>query len=147
MSTGYDATPERGKMAALALHLLGSTSEWDNPLLWAHYAVRHFGICIGFRTELDVFQLAEDVSYTSELPVILRPQDDRGAMLEKAFSPNRIAGHTRTSGASSNASLRARPTERVQLTRAVAAYMTAEGASFRLIVRVLAEPSQRRGES
>lgn len=65
--------------------MLCLTEEWDEPLFWGHYAAKHTGICIAFRTDRDVFQFAEDIVYQNELPVILRPQDDPKTMLNKTF--------------------------------------------------------------
>jgi hypothetical protein len=65
--------------------LMCLTQSWDEPLFWAHYAAKHSGICIGFRTDRDVFQLATKVNYQTDLPVIMRPQDDLDQMVSKTF--------------------------------------------------------------
>lgn len=65
--------------------ILCLSSEWDNILLWSHYANHHKGICIGFRTAIDVFQLAHKDNYDDALPIICRPDDDLDTMIIKTF--------------------------------------------------------------
>lgn len=36
--------------------VLCMTSSWNNPLMWAHYADRHHGACIGFEVDISRFQ-------------------------------------------------------------------------------------------
>jgi hypothetical protein len=36
---------------------------WDNPMMWAHYADKHTGICLGFEVE---DKLVSTVDYTDE---------------------------------------------------------------------------------
>lgn len=72
-------------------HLLDSTgllclgSEWTNMLLWSHYANHHRGFCIGFHSNIDVFQVAFPVHYGDNFPIIVRPHDDDDATLRKSF--------------------------------------------------------------
>ena len=40
--------------------LLCLTETWQNPVMWAHYAERHYGMCLGFDVQDD---LAEEVTY------------------------------------------------------------------------------------
>jgi hypothetical protein len=68
-----------------AVGILCLTTKWDDILMWSHYGDHHKGICVGFRTDKDAFQLAHDVTYTADLPVIRRPSDDHDAVLRKAF--------------------------------------------------------------
>ena len=42
----------------------------DNILMWSHYADRHEGFCLEFRTEFEPFTKARPVTYLSGLPVI-----------------------------------------------------------------------------
>jgi hypothetical protein len=65
--------------------ILCLTEEWDQPLFWGHYGAKHTGICIGFRTDRDVFQIATKVIYQPDLPVILRPHDSNDEMVRKAL--------------------------------------------------------------
>jgi hypothetical protein len=65
--------------------ILSLAERWDNMLLWAHYGKMHRGICIGFRTGIDVFQEARRVLYSDDQPVILRPSDDDVTIVNKAF--------------------------------------------------------------
>ncbi len=42
---------------------------WSNPLLWSHYADKHYGICLGFEVDDDI---VEDIKYRkSKLPYSL----------------------------------------------------------------------------
>lgn len=65
--------------------ILSLASCWENQLMWAHYAKHHKGICIGFKSDVDFFATALKVKYSSELPIILRPNDDGDTVLEKTF--------------------------------------------------------------
>ncbi|MED5594538.1 DUF2971 domain-containing protein [Janthinobacterium sp. P210006] len=65
--------------------ILSLASSWDNILLWSHYAKHHTGICIGFNRTKDVFRTAQKVSYYSDFPIIMRPQDSPDTILEKTF--------------------------------------------------------------
>jgi hypothetical protein len=38
------------------------SSDWNNMLLWSHYSSMHTGICVGFRSDMDVFRLAFPVN-------------------------------------------------------------------------------------
>lgn len=40
--------------------LLCFTKTWQNPVMWAHYGDRHYGLCLGFDIQDD---LAEEVKY------------------------------------------------------------------------------------
>lgn len=65
--------------------ILCMSEAWDNPILWAHYANKHAGICVGFHGDHDVFRLSEPVTYSAGRPVIERPSDSTDEMLKKAF--------------------------------------------------------------
>lgn len=65
--------------------ILSLASSWKNILLWSHYANQHKGICIGFDSEIDIFLAAQKVIYSSEFPIIMRPDDSPTVMLEKTF--------------------------------------------------------------
>lgn len=65
--------------------ILSLASSWNNILLWSHYAMQHKGICVGFDSKKDVFMSAQEVSYRSEFPIIIRPGDSPSMMLEKTF--------------------------------------------------------------
>jgi hypothetical protein len=60
-------------------------TEWNNSLMWSHYADHHKGICVGFHSNIDVFKIAFPVAYQDEFPVILRPEDDTDTMFNKGF--------------------------------------------------------------
>jgi hypothetical protein len=49
--------------------LLCMCQEWRNPLLWAHYADKHRGICLGFDSQFEFFP----VTYTAERPHMPMP--------------------------------------------------------------------------
>jgi hypothetical protein len=57
----------------------------DEPLLWAHYANGHRGVCIEFDANIGFFQAAQRVSYTNQAPVINRLQDGSSIILEKSM--------------------------------------------------------------
>lgn len=65
--------------------ILSLASSWKNILLWSHYANQHKGICIGFDSEKDIFLGAQKVIYSSDFPIIIRPDDSDITMLEKTF--------------------------------------------------------------
>lgn len=50
--------------------------DWDEPLMWSHYAKSRQGIAVGFHSDVDIFQLAHPVIYTDKLPQILIPEDE-----------------------------------------------------------------------
>lgn len=68
-----------------SIGILCLTPNWDNQLLWAHYGAHHNGICIGFKSDIDFFRTAQQVSYQEKLPIIVRPDDDPNSVLEKAL--------------------------------------------------------------
>jgi len=56
--------------------LLCFSRNWDNLLLWSHYAASHAGICLGFDIPDDVFVAnAIDVRYQPNLLKIRDPKD------------------------------------------------------------------------
>ncbi|MDO8342658.1 MAG: DUF2971 domain-containing protein [Cellvibrio sp.] len=57
----------------------------DSILMWSHYANEHKGICIGFDTGKSMFQLAWQVKYQEEFPIILRPKDNEEILLNKSL--------------------------------------------------------------
>lgn len=65
--------------------ILCLTTRWDNALMWSHYAADHTGICIGFRSNVGIFQAANPVAYSQTFPVIDRPGDDETEMFRKTF--------------------------------------------------------------
>lgn len=68
-----------------SIGILCLTEEWDEPLFWGHYAQKHQGLCIGYRTDRDVFQGAHQVVYNTARPIIRRPQDTKEDMFRKTF--------------------------------------------------------------
>lgn len=65
--------------------ILSLATSWENPLLWAHYAKHHKGICIGFHSNIGIFRLAHKINYEEKMPILLRPQDTPQQMLDKTF--------------------------------------------------------------
>lgn len=57
----------------------------DSILMWSHYANEHKGICIGFDTGKSMFQLAWQVKYQEEFPIIQRPKDSEEILLNKSL--------------------------------------------------------------
>ncbi|MBO4121101.1 DUF2971 domain-containing protein [Cupriavidus gilardii] len=51
-------------------------SRRDHPLMWSHYANSHRGICIEFGTKTGLFQVANKVIYSEEMPVYDLTSDD-----------------------------------------------------------------------
>ena len=49
--------------------LLCMCREWRSPLLWAHYADKHKGVCLGFETAVEFFP----VTYVAERPHMPMP--------------------------------------------------------------------------
>jgi hypothetical protein len=65
--------------------ILCLSTQWDNLLLWSHYAGMHTGICVGFHSDVDVFRVAFPVRYEEEFPLIHRPADSNETMMQKTF--------------------------------------------------------------
>jgi hypothetical protein len=65
--------------------MLCLTESWNEPLFWGHYALKHQGICIEYRTDRDVFALANRIEYQDELPIIVRPNDSHDEVMRKTF--------------------------------------------------------------
>lgn len=65
--------------------ILSLATSWENQLMWAHYAKHHQGICISFKSNIDIFRFAFEVSYQDDLPILLRPQDSADEMIDKTF--------------------------------------------------------------
>jgi hypothetical protein len=65
--------------------ILCLSSSWMSMLMWSHYAEQHKGICVGFKSGMDVFQTALHVDYVADFPIIRRPEDDNKTMFEKTF--------------------------------------------------------------
>lgn len=42
----------------------------DNLLMWSHYADSHRGVCLEFRTDIDVFRKAKRVKYARQMPKV-----------------------------------------------------------------------------
>lgn len=82
---GAIAPTEQSDKLLDEIGILCLSAEWNNVLLWSHYANHHKGICIGFRADSDVFQLAREVRYQNERPVICRPDDDLDTIINKTF--------------------------------------------------------------
>lgn len=49
------------------------TEKWDNFLMWSHYADNHRGVCVGFKSDTDIFSKAIKVNYQEEKPIIAIP--------------------------------------------------------------------------
>jgi hypothetical protein len=60
-------------------------TDWNNSLMWSHYADQHKGICVSFHSDIDVFKIAFRVKYTDDFPIIVRPKDEIDVMFAKAF--------------------------------------------------------------
>jgi len=45
------------------------TDKRDHPLMWSHYGDKHSGVCVEFKTDIGLFQLANKVLYRKALPV------------------------------------------------------------------------------
>jgi len=51
--------------------LLCFSKNWENPVLWSHYAAKHHGMCLGFELQDD---LAQEVHYIKDrLPIRFKP--------------------------------------------------------------------------
>lgn len=79
------ASAENNRMILDSIGILCLTEEWDEPLFWGHYAQKHQGLCIGYRTDRDVFRSAHQVVYDTVRPIIRRPQDTKDEMYRKTF--------------------------------------------------------------
>ena len=55
--------------------------KWDNPLLWSHYAEKHYGVCLGF--DVTPYELADSIRYRkSMLPFTLDTSHKTGGLGE-----------------------------------------------------------------
>lgn len=64
-------------------------AEPDNPILWAHYADSHKGICIGFDAQVHPFDGACGINYSQDYPVAGFPRqesDDESLFLKSALT-------------------------------------------------------------
>jgi hypothetical protein len=61
------------------------TAKRDDLLMWAHYADKHQGICVGFDTTYWPFNLALPVQYSETYPVIDRAVESDRQSLEKSL--------------------------------------------------------------
>ena len=66
-----------------SLGVLSLTEDALNPLMWAHYADNHKGICVEFDANKWLFRLAAEVKYQKELPVLDTANDEPTDMYEK----------------------------------------------------------------
>ena len=58
------------------------SKKWNNPLLWSHYADKHYGLCLGF--DLLDFSLIQNIDYRkSKLNFILDLNHPTGGLGEK----------------------------------------------------------------
>jgi hypothetical protein len=55
-----------------------------NPLLWAHYAHGHRGVCIEVNSNAGLFLAAQQVNYTDQPPVINRVLDSGSEIIAKS---------------------------------------------------------------
>jgi hypothetical protein len=46
------------------------SKQWDNPLLWSHYAEKHHGLCLGFEVDENTLKA---VTYVSDRPELVMP--------------------------------------------------------------------------
>lgn len=65
--------------------ILCLTPNWSNALMWSHYADHHRGICIGFRSDSDVFTTALKVVYRNEAPIVAVPTKFERDTYDKVF--------------------------------------------------------------
>ena len=73
----------RRRQALQRFRLAAFSSTCDNPLLWAHYADSHRGICIGFRVERSTdLKSAVEVKY-QDTPPVWRGEDSD--LVQKVF--------------------------------------------------------------
>lgn len=47
-----------------AMGVYSLSARADSPLMWAHYAASHHGVCIGFDPDFDPFSIAQKVEYS-----------------------------------------------------------------------------------
>lgn len=58
---------------------------WDEPLMWSHYAKSHQGITVGFRSDVEIFQLAQPVIYSKVPPTVLIPVEETPQLFFDVF--------------------------------------------------------------
>lgn len=56
-----------------------------HPLLWAHYAGGHRGVCVEFNANIGPFPTAQKMSYTDQAPVINRLLASSSDLIEKSM--------------------------------------------------------------
>ncbi len=62
------------------------TTKPDCPLMWAHYADSHTGVCLGFNTDNDTFREALKIDYVEEYPEMLLSDDDETSLIAPLLS-------------------------------------------------------------
>jgi hypothetical protein len=65
--------------------VLSLSASADDPLLWAHYAGAHSGVCIAIDADIGLFGMAKRVHYADVLPTINRVTDSVEEMVIKAL--------------------------------------------------------------
>jgi hypothetical protein len=65
--------------------ILCLSTNWDNPLMWSHYAKFHKGICVGFHSDKEIFRFSQTVLYTNEPPIIFCPVQAGPELFAKTF--------------------------------------------------------------
>ncbi|MDP5241315.1 DUF2971 domain-containing protein [Uliginosibacterium sp. 31-16] len=69
---------QRGQLTEIGLLSLSELP--DSPLMWAHYADMHRGVCLEFDTSKWLFQLAFDVRYQEQYPFVDTANQDYSEM-------------------------------------------------------------------
>lgn len=62
------------------------TEEWDNFLMWSHYADHHRGVCVGFKSDVDIFKTALKIKYEPDRPILVMP--DALSNMEALYNAN-----------------------------------------------------------
>lgn len=66
------------------------TTKPDCPLMWAHYAEKHRGICLGFTTRNEVFSGALRVDYAEMYPVFELADDSEAGNLRALLTKSSV---------------------------------------------------------
>lgn len=65
--------------------LLCLSESSEQPLLWAHYADGHRGVCVQFDAAIGLFHVAQQVTYTDDVPLVNRLTDSNEEILRKSM--------------------------------------------------------------
>lgn len=77
------STPDIWRETLNSFGVISLSKDDNNILLWSHYAENHTGVCIGFATDSEPFNLTYEVDYQLERPIFRPLAADRTNLMER----------------------------------------------------------------